>query len=147
MESLTATSCCHLPDCQYFHSEGFSCLIKYPKSMAVRFSLYHSSKSPDRILLLIMPNKAMHINIPVMMAELYKNRCSVELFKWLKQHLHVKEFYGTSENADNIQIYSAIITYCVVAIVCSELRLKMSTQELLRIVGVFYLTKHHCEKC
>ena len=47
-------------------------------------------------------------------AELYKNRWSVELFfKWLKQHLHVKEFYGTSENAVNIQLYSAIITYCL----------------------------------
>ena len=75
-------------------------------------------------------------------AELYKNRWSVELFfKWLKQHLHVKEFYGTSENAVNIQIYSAIITYCLVAIVGSELHLKMSTYELLRIVGVSLFDK------
>ena len=62
-------------------------------------------------------------------------------FKWLKQHLHVKEFYGTSENAVNIQIYSAIITYCLVAIVGSELHLKMSTYELLRIVGVSLFDK------
>ena len=75
-------------------------------------------------------------------AELYKNRWSVELFfKWLKQHLHVKEFYGTSENAVNIQIYSAIITYCLVTIVGSELHLKMSTYELLRIVGVSLFDK------
>ena len=75
-------------------------------------------------------------------AELYKNRWSVELFfKWLKQHLHIKEFYGTSENAVNIQIYSAIITYCLVAIVGSELHLKMSTYELLRIVGVSLFDK------
>ena len=75
-------------------------------------------------------------------AELYKNRWSVELFfKWLKQHLHVKEFYGTSENAVNIQIYSAIITYCLVDIVGSELHLKMSTYELLRIVGVSLFDK------
>ena len=75
-------------------------------------------------------------------AELYKNRWSVELFfKWLKQHLHVKEFYGTSENAVNIQIYSAIITYCLVAIVGSELHLKMSTYELLRIIGVSLFDK------
>ncbi len=75
-------------------------------------------------------------------AELYKNRWSVELFfKWLKQHLHVKEFYGTSEKAVNIQIYSAIITYCLVDIVGSELHLKMSTYELLRIVGVSLFDK------
>ena len=75
-------------------------------------------------------------------AELYKNRWSVELFfKWLKQHLHVKEFYGTSENAVNIQIYSAIITYCLVAIVGYELHLKMSTYELLRIAGVSLFDK------
>ena len=75
-------------------------------------------------------------------AELYKNRWSVELFfKWLKQHLHIKEFYGTNENAVNIQIYSAIITYCLVAIVSSELNLKMSTYEVLRIVGVSLFDK------
>lgn len=75
-------------------------------------------------------------------AELYKNSWSVELFfKWLKQHLHIKEFYGTSENAVNIQIYSAIITYCLVAIVGNELNLKMSTYELLRIIGVSLFDK------
>ena len=51
-------------------------------------------------------------------AELYKNRWLVELFfKWLKQHLKIKKFWGTSENAVKIQIYVAIITYCLVAIV------------------------------
>ena len=75
-------------------------------------------------------------------AELYKNRWSVELFfKWLKQHLHIKEFYGTSENAVNIQIYSAIITYCLVAIVASELKLKTSTYDVLRVVGVSLFDK------
>jgi hypothetical protein len=75
-------------------------------------------------------------------AELYKNRWSVELFfKWLKQHLHIKEFYGTSENAVSIQIYSAIIAYCLVAIVGSELKLKMSTYDVLRIIGVSLFDK------
>ena len=75
-------------------------------------------------------------------AKLYKNRWSVELFfKWLKQHLRIKEFYGTSENAVNIQIYSAIIAYCLVAIVTSEMKLKMSTYDVLRIVGVSLFDK------
>ena len=55
-------------------------------------------------------------------AFLYKYRWRCELFfKWLKQHLRVKEFYGTSENAVKIQIYTAIIAYCLVAIVQVEI--------------------------
>ena len=51
-------------------------------------------------------------------ADLYKNRWQVELFfKWLKQHLKIKKFWGTSENAVRIQIYCAICAYCLVAIV------------------------------
>ena len=46
-------------------------------------------------------------------AELYKNRWQVEMFfKWLKQHLKIKKFWGTTENAVRIQIYAAISTYC-----------------------------------
>lgn len=63
-----------------------------------------------------------------MVALLYKYRWRVELFfKWMKQHLRIKEFYGTSENAVKIQIYCAIIAYCLVAIVESELKLGLST--------------------
>lgn len=51
-------------------------------------------------------------------ANLYKNRWQVELFfKWLKQHLRIKKFWGTNENAVKIQNYSAIIAYCMVVIV------------------------------
>lgn len=54
-------------------------------------------------------------------AELYKNRWKVELFfKWLKQHLKIKKFWGTTENAIRIQIYSAICAYCLVAIIQHE---------------------------
>ena len=50
-------------------------------------------------------------------ALLYKNRWQIELFfKWIKQHLKIKSFWGTSENAVRIQIYCAIIAYCLVAI-------------------------------
>ena len=61
-----------------------------------------------------------------MIALLYKYRRRVELFfKWMKQHLRIKEFYGTSENAIKIQIYCAIMTYCLVAIVESELNISI----------------------
>ena len=75
-------------------------------------------------------------------ALLYKNRWQVELFfKWIKQHLKVKSFWGTSENAVRIQIYSAIIAYCLVAIVGHDLKLDRSTYEILQILGISLLDK------
>ena len=75
-------------------------------------------------------------------ALLYKYRWRCELFfKWLKQHLRVKEFYGTSENAVKIQIYAAIIAYCLVAIVQRDMKLEMDTYDVLRILNVSLLTK------
>ena len=70
-------------------------------------------------------------------AELYRNRWSVELFfKWLKQHLKIKKFWGTSENAVRIQIYCAIITFCLVVIVKHDMKLERSVYEILQIVGI-----------
>lgn len=77
-------------------------------------------------------------------ALLYKYRWRVELFfKWLKQHLRIKEFYGTSENAVKIQIYSAIIAYCLVVVVQEEMKLNMDTYDVLRILSSALLTKMH----
>jgi len=73
---------------------------------------------------------------------LYKNRWQVELFfKWIKQHLKIKAFWGISENAVRIQIYSAIIAYCLVAIVGKELKSERSTYEILQILGISLLDK------
>ncbi len=75
-------------------------------------------------------------------ALLYKNRWQVELFfKWIKQHLKVKSFWGTSENAVRIQVYSAIIAYCLVAIAGRELKSNRSTYELLQVFGISLLDK------
>ncbi len=75
-------------------------------------------------------------------ALLYKYRWRVELFfKWLKQHLRIKEFYGTTENAVKIQIYAAITAYCLVVVVQEELKLKMDTYNVLRILSTSLLTK------
>lgn len=72
----------------------------------------------------------------------YKYRWRVELFfKWMKQHLHVKEFYGTTENAVKIQLYSAIIAYCLVAIVERKMKLNMEMYDLLRILSVSLLDR------
>ena len=73
---------------------------------------------------------------------LYKNRWQIELFfKWIKQHLKIKSFWGTTENAVRIQIYTAIITYCLIAIVGSELKIDRSTYEILQVLGISLLDK------
>lgn len=75
-------------------------------------------------------------------ALLYKYRWRVELlFKFLKQHLHIKEFFGTTENAVRIQIYSAIIAYCLVAILERELNLDRDIYDVLRVLELSMFDK------
>lgn len=87
---------------------------------------------------------ATHIT-SLQVADLYKNRWQVELFfKWLKQHLKIKKFWGTTENAVCIQIYCAIIAYCLVAIVQKDMQLeRSSTYEVLQILGISLTDKTH----
>jgi len=73
---------------------------------------------------------AIHISA-LQVAELYKNRWQVELFfKWLKLHLKIKKFWGTTEKAVRIQIYVAMCTYCLVAIVQKDMQLNRSAYEI-----------------
>jgi hypothetical protein len=75
-------------------------------------------------------------------ALLYKQRWQVELFfKWIKQHLKVKSFWGTTENAVRIQINTAIITYCLVSIISNELKINRSIYEILQILSASLLDK------
>ena len=73
---------------------------------------------------------------------LYKNRWQVELFfKFIKQHLRVKTFWGISETAVRIQVYAAIITYCLVAIIEHDLKLNRNIYEVMRILSSALLSK------
>ena len=75
-------------------------------------------------------------------AALYKNRWQVELFfKWIKQHLRIKKFLGTSENAVKTQIWCAVSTYVLIAIVKKELQLNASLYTLLQILSVSVFEK------
>lgn len=75
-------------------------------------------------------------------ALLYKYRWKIELFfKWIKQHLKIKSFWGTSENAVKTQVYIAIITYTLVAIIKSKLSIERSTYEILQILSVSLFDK------
>jgi len=75
-------------------------------------------------------------------AQLYKCRWQVELFfKWIKQHLRIKAFYGTSENAVKTQIWIAIAVYVLVAIVKKRLHLEASLYTMLQILSVSLFEK------
>ena len=75
-------------------------------------------------------------------AQLYKCRWQVELFfKWIKQHLRIKAFFGTSENAVKTQIWIAISVYVLVAIVKKELKLDRSLHEILQVLSVTLFEK------
>ena len=73
---------------------------------------------------------------------LYKSRWQVELFfKWIKQHLRIKRFFGTSENAVKTQIWIAVSVYVLVAIVKKRLHLEPSLYTLLQILSVALFEK------
>ena len=103
----------------------------YPESL--RFIRYWDNESNKEFTYL---TNAKHLTAQ-QIANLYKNRWQVELFfKWLKQHLKIKKFWGTIENAVRIQIYAAISAYCLVAIIQHDMKLKRSTYELLQILSI-----------
>ena len=84
-----------------------------------------------------------HFDLPALtIAALYKNRWQVELFfKWIKQHLRINRFYGTSENAVKTQIWIAVSVYVLVAIIKKRLGLNASLYTLMQVISVTIFEK------
>jgi hypothetical protein len=79
---------------------------------------------------------------PEEIAAIYKYRWKIELFfKWIKQHLKITAFWGRTENAVKTQVYIAVITYTLVAIIKQKLNSAYSTYEILQILGTSLLDK------
>lgn len=79
---------------------------------------------------------------PLTIAQLYRTRWQVELFfRWIKQHLHIEAFYGTSENAVKTQVWVALSVYALVAIVKKQLGLDLSLYKILQILSVTIFEK------
>jgi Domain of unknown function (DUF4372)/Transposase DDE domain len=109
---------------------------KYPEHLRrIRFKDPESSKT-----LIFLTNNT---HLPALtIAALYKSRWQVELFfKWIKQHLRIKKFLGTSENAVKTQVWCAIATYVLIAIVKKELQLDASLYTCLQILSVSVFEK------
>ena len=120
---------------------GFYSAKNYPEHLRrIRFKDPESGKT-----LVFLTNNT---SLPALtIAALYKSRWQVELFfKWIKQHLRIKRFLGTSENAVKTQIWCAVCTYVLIAIVKNELQLDASLYTCLQIlsVSVFEKTELSC---
>ena len=117
--------------------DGFYISKDYPEQLRrIRFKDPESGKT----LVFLTNNTA----LPALtIAALYKSRWQVELFfKWIKQHLHIKRFIGNSENAVKTQIWCAVATYVLIAIVKKELQLDASLYTLLQILSVSVFEKN-----
>jgi hypothetical protein len=117
--------------------DGFYVSQGYPEQLRrIRFKDPESGKT----LVFLTNNTA----LPALtIAALYKSRWQVELFfKWIKQHLRIKRFIGNSENAVKTQIWCAISTYVLIAIVKKELQLDASLYSLLQILSVSVFEKN-----
>lgn len=79
-----------------------------------------------------------HFGLPAAtVAALYKHRWKVELFfRWIKQHLHIKSFFGTSKNAVMIQVWTAVAAYVLVAIIKKELKIDRPLYTILQVISV-----------
>ena len=120
---------------------GHYSAMKYPEHLRrIRFKDPESGKT----LVFLTNNTA----LPALtIGALYKSRWQVELFfKWIKQHLRIKHFLGTSENAVKTQVWCAVATYVLIAIVKKELQLDASLYTCLQIlsVSVFEKTQLSC---
>jgi hypothetical protein len=115
---------------------GFYVSQDYPEQLRrIRFKDPESGKT----LVFLTNNTA----LPALtIAALYKSRWQVELFfKWIKQHLRIKRFIGNSENAVKTQVWCAVATYVLIAIVKKELQLDVSLYTLLQILSVSVFEK------
>lgn len=116
--------------------EGFYARKDYPEKIR-RVRIY--DKETDRYYVFLSNN----FEIPTsLIAELYKNRWKVELFfKWIKQHLKIKHFYGTSFNAVRTQIWTAICVYVAVAILKKTCNISVSLYTILQVLSVMVFEK------
>lgn len=120
-----------------------SIVLSGPKSSRLhpeplRRVVYYDSETARRLVFLTN-----NFALPALtIAQLYKSRWQVELFfKWIKQHLRIKAFYGTNENAVKTQVWTAISVYVLVAILKKELKVERSLYEILQILSVTLFEK------
>lgn len=115
---------------------GIRTALRYPDQLR-RIAYYDAEK--DLRLTFLTNNFSL---LPLTIAQLYRVRWQVELFfRWIKQHLRIKAFYGTSENAVKTQVWVALAAYVLVAIAKKQLGLDLSLYQILEILSVTIFEK------
>jgi len=116
--------------------KGFYAKKDYPDKLR-RIRYYDAGNNKTMVFL------TNNFDLPALtIAELYRCRWQVELFfKWIKQHLRIKAFYGTSENAVKTQVWIAIAVYVLVAIIKKRLELEQSLYTILQILSITLFEK------
>ena len=115
---------------------GFYKAQEYPEHLR---RIKYSDPQTKQILIFLTNNTSLSA---LTIAALYKSRWQVELFfKWIKQHLRIKKFLGNSENAVKTQIWCAVSTYVLIAIIRKELKINTSLYTLLQILSVSVFEK------
>jgi hypothetical protein len=115
---------------------GIRTAQRYPDTL--RRIVYFDAEKQSRLVFL----SNNFLLLPLTIAQLYRARWQVELFfRWIKQHLYIKAFYGTSANAVKTQVWVALSVYALVAIVKKQLGLDQSLYQILQILSVTIFEK------
>jgi hypothetical protein len=134
--SFSVDKSCGLRCDQIVVPTGFYTRKDYPAKLR-RIKYYDDEQQKHLVFL------TNHFALPaITVAELYRCRWQIEIFfKWIKQHLRIKAFYGTSENAVKTQIWIAISVYVLVAIIKKKLKIELSLYTILQIFSITLFEK------
>ena len=114
---------------------------EYPETMR---RIKYSDQETGKLFVFLTNNFLLPAEV---IAQLYKSRWQIELFfKWIKQHLRIKAFYGTSENAVKTQIWTAISAYVLIALVKKRMNFDISLYTFLQILSVSVFEKVHIKQ-
>jgi len=131
VDKLTGLRCDQIIKLNHFYSRK-----DYPEKLR---SVKYYDEETNRYYIYLTNNFELEA---ITIADLYKHRWQIELFfKWIKQHLHINTFWGTSKNAVKTQICIAILTFLLVAIIKKETNINHSIYEILQILSVSLFEK------
>ena len=115
---------------------GISSKTRFPEQMR---RIKYRDPETGKVLVFLTNNFSLS---PTTISALYKSRWKIELFfKWIKQHLRIKSFFGTSENAVKSQIWIAVSVYVIIAIIRKRLHIEESLHTILQILSLTIFEK------
>lgn len=141
VESREVDKNCGVLEDRSIRLTGYYSVKKYPEELRI---VTYEDFSDGKLYFFLTNNFSQEA---LTIAELYRDRWKIELFfKWIKQHLRIKAFYGTSENAVNCQIWIAICTYLLAAIAKKKLEIPVSLYTFTQTLSLTLFEKTHIKE-